>query len=536
MTIRILFMLLLCSPFVMNAQETVKSNVTDVTVFLQGAQVTRKANFSLKAGDNRIVFKDLSPQLDANSIQIKGSPDYMIFSVKHKVNYLGDQELNPVIKSKKDSLNDLEFKLQMRQSMRSVFNEEKQMILSNRSIKGTDSNLLADDLMEVADFFRNRLKEIEFRILELNQEEREINESIQRLRNDLNDLNARFNKYTSEIEVFLKSEKTKTAPIEFSYLAANAAWYPVYDIRVNEINAPVELTYRAKVYQSTGDDWKGINLTLSTGNPSAGGTPPAIYPWYLYMNDPMAHLYRNEEGKSGGYDGAPEVATEDIYMWNGDMKAGVGLAETVTVQSNLTNVEFQIGIPSEIPSDNQHYDVQIQQFDLPAEYRYFVAPAADRDAFLIARAREWREHNLLSGETNIYYQGTFVGKSYIDPSITSDTLELSLGRDNAIKVTRDQIKEFCKTSVLGSKKATTKAFKIKVTNGKKSEISILIRDQVPLTTNADIEVINEELSNGKYDASTGFVDWDVKLAPGETKEFILRYTVKYPKKKIIPNL
>lgn len=535
MTIRILFMLLLCSPFMINAQETVKSNVTDVTVFLQGAQVTRKANFSMKAGDNRIVFKDLSPQLDANSIQIKGSADYMIFSVKHKINYLGDQELNPVIKSKKDSLTDLEFKLQMRQSMRSVFNEEKQMILTNRSIKGTDSNLLADDLMEVADFFRNRLKEIEFRILELNQEEREINESIQRLRNDLNDLNARFNKYTSEIEVLLKSEKTKTAPIEFSYLVANAAWYPVYDIRANEVNAPVELTYRAKVYQSTGDDWKGINLTLSTGNPSAGGTPPAIYPWYLYMNDPVAiqskGKYRDD---ARAYDGAPAVAKEELYMWN-DAVIG-GLSETVTVQSNLTNVEFQIGIPSEIPSDNQHYDVQIQQFDLPAEYRYFVAPAADRDAFLIARAREWREHNLLNGETNIYYQGTFVGKSYIDPSVTSDTLELSLGRDNAIKVTRDQIKEFCKTSVLGSKKATTKAFKIKVTNGKKSEISILVRDQVPLTTNADIEVINEELSGGKYDATTGFVDWDVKLAPGETKEFVLRYTVKYPKKKIIPNL
>jgi uncharacterized protein (TIGR02231 family) len=536
MLIRSIFLLIFLMPTFIQAQESVKSSVTDVTVFLQGAQVHRKANFSLKPGDNRIIFKDLSPQLDANSIQIKGNPDFMIFSVKHSINYLGDQTLSPDIQSKKDSLEDLQFKLQMRQALRGVFGEEKQMILTNRSIKGNDANLLADDLMEVADFYRNRLKEIEFRILELNQEEREINESIYRLQNELNDLNARFTKYTSEIEVLLRSEKTKSTTIEFSYLSMNAGWYPVYDIRANEIGVPVELAYRAKVYQSTGDDWKSVNLSLSTGNPSAGGTPPAIYPWYLYMNDPIVQA----QGKSGyrkdrAYGDVPVAATEELYMWNDDMKANT-LQDKVTVQSNLTNVEFKIGVPSDIPSDNQHYDVQIQQFDLPAEYRYFVAPSADKDAFLIARARDWREHNLLSGETNIYYQGTFVGKSYIDPSVTSDTLELSLGRDNAISVTRDQIKEFCKTSVLGSKKATTKAFKIKVTNGKKKEINILVRDQVPLSTNAEIEVNNEEVSGGKFDAETGFVDWDLKLAPGETKELILRYTVKYPKKKIIPNL
>ena len=205
MLIRSIFLLIFLMPTFIQAQESVKSSVTDVTVFLQGAQVHRKANFSLKPGDNRIIFKDLSPQLDANSIQIKGNPDFMIFSVKHSINYLGDQTLSPDIQSKKDSLEDLQFKLQMRQALRGVFGEEKQMILTNRSIKGNDANLLADDLMEVADFYRNRLKEIEFRILELNQEEREINESIYRLQNELNDLNARFTKYTSEIEVLLRS-------------------------------------------------------------------------------------------------------------------------------------------------------------------------------------------------------------------------------------------------------------------------------------------------------------------------------------------
>jgi len=190
----------------------------------------------------------------------------------------------------------------------------------------------------------------------------------------------------------------------------------------------------------------------------------------------------------------------------------------------------------DIPADNQEYDVEVQRFELPAEYRYFAIPKVEKDVFLMARARDWRQYNLLPGETNIFYQGTFVGKSYIDPSTTADTLDLSLGRDNSVTVSRDMIKDFCKTSVLGSKKTDTRAYKIKVTNGKKKAISILIRDQIPVTTNAEIEVAIDELSGGKHFPDTGFVEWELSTGSSESKELVLRYTVKYPKKRIIPNL
>lgn len=529
--------LLLAIPSFLGAQDRIASKVSDVTVFLQGAQVTNTATIAIVPGDNTFTLKDLTPELDPNSIQVKGNPDYTILSVRHKMNYLSDQSVSPEIQAKKDSLKELEFKLAMRQSMKSVFMEEKNMILANRSIKGNDANLLAEDIQEVADFYRNRLKEIEFRVLELTVEEREISESINRLRNELNNLNARFQRNTSEIEIHIKSEKQKSAQLEFSYVVYNAGWMPVYDIRAKDIDSPVELVYRAMVRQATGFEWDNVRLTLSTGNPAQGGVPPAINPWYLYLSDPVSVQVADRKEKFR-YSDAPQSRDDEEYKVAGNVATGEEqrLSALNVVQQGITNVEFRIGVPMDIPADNQEYDVEVQRFELPAEYRYFAIPKVEKDVFLMARARDWRQYNLLPGETNIFYQGTFVGKSYIDPSTTADTLDLSLGRDNSVTVSRDMIKDFCKTSVLGSKKTDTRAYKIKVTNGKKKAISILIRDQIPVTTNAEIEVAIDELSGGKHFPDTGFVEWELSTGSSESKELVLRYTVKYPKKRIIPNL
>lgn len=522
---------------ILTAQDRIASKVSDVTVFLQGAQVTSTAAITITPGDNTFTLKDLTPELDPNSIQVKGNPDYTILSVRHKMNYLSDQSVSPEIQAKKDSLKDLEFKLSMRQSMKSVFMEEKNMILANRSIKGNDANLLAEDIQEVADFYRNRLKEIEFRVLELSVEEKELTESVNRLRNELNNLHARFQRNTSEIEIHVKSEKQKSTQLEFSYVVYNAGWMPVYDIRAKDIDSPVELVYRAMVRQASGFDWDNVRLTLSTGNPAQGGVPPAINPWYLYLSDPVTAL-TGEKDKRYRYADVPQAREEEVLSIRGNVAPEdvERLSEINVVQQGITNVEFRIGVPMDIPADNQEYDVEVQRFELPAEYRYFAIPKVEKDVFLMARARDWRQYNLLPGETNIFYQGTFVGKSYIDPSSTADTLDLSLGRDNSVTVSREMIKDFCKTSVLGSKKTDTRAYKIKVTNGKKKAISILIRDQVPVTTNAEIEVSIDEVSGGKHFPDTGFVEWELSTGSSESKELILKYTVKYPKKRIIPNL
>ncbi|MEY3398410.1 MAG: hypothetical protein RL220_1004 [Bacteroidota bacterium] len=514
-------------------QKPVDSRITDVTLFLQGAQVFHEADISLKSGENVILLTDLTQHLDASSIQVEGNKDYTIINVKHSINYLSDKTTSPEIKAVIDSLDDLQFKLLERQSMKSVYIQERDMLYANKSIKGDNVVLVSEDLAEMADFFRSRLKEIEYKLLELNQAEKQLNKDIQRLQNQLNSLNARKQANPSEIAITIACDKATSSKLKLSYIANNAGWIPTYDLRAKDINEPIELVYKAKVYQATGTDWNDVKLTLSTGNPSIGGQSPVMYPWFINIYDPRPvaifdkkERARAEEVPSVAYGSRPDNMYEDA----------ISVADLTVQQENVVSVEFAIGVPYDVPSNGQYYDVEMQRKTLSASYTYFTAPKLDTDAFLRAQVTDWMQYSLLPGESNIFFKGTFVGHGYIDPALANDTLNISLGRDRAIQVERKMLNDYCKTSTLGGNTKTTKAFEISVTNTKKSAVKLLIEDQIPISQNADVIVELEESSGATLDATTGKLTWSVDLAPGETMKKNLIFSVKYPKKKFVSGL
>jgi uncharacterized protein (TIGR02231 family) len=274
-------------------------------------------------------------------------------------------------------------------------------------------------------------------------------------------------------------------------------------------------------------DWKNVNLTISTGNPTVGGQIPTLYPWFLYQ----AQVY--QEVAIAGSARRPVMANEtpSVAAYD-DMKQiqSKSSADYVTVQQNTVNTEFKIAIPYSIPSDNVQYDVTMKTETLKANYVYITIPKLDNDAFLKARISDWAQYSLLPGESNIYFKGTFVGKGYIDPAQANDTLDLSLGRDRGISVKRDMLRDFCKNNLLGNKKTTSKAYEITVQNNKKQSIELMIEDQLPVSQNGEITVEQEELSGAVLDAASGKLTWKVVLQPGETIKKQLRFTVSYPKK------
>jgi uncharacterized protein (TIGR02231 family) len=279
----------------------VESKITDVTLFLSGAQVTHEAEVSLKAGENVLRFSDLTVNLDPNSIQVEGNKDFTIINVRHAINYLADQSTNPKVKAVMDSLENAQFRLLEKQSLRSVYSQEREMLNANRSIKGSDAVLVTEDLSEMVDFFRSRLREIEYKLLELNQDEKKLNQEISRLQNHLNQLNARKNTNPSEIFVTVAVDKAVNSKLRLNYLAYSAGWIPTYDLRSDDINQPIEMVYKAKVYQATGNDWENVNMTLSTGNPTVGGQSPILNPWFLYLYNPQPRVQYDSKQKEPEY-------------------------------------------------------------------------------------------------------------------------------------------------------------------------------------------------------------------------------------------
>lgn len=527
----------LCAFVSFSQSKSVTAPITDVTLFLSGAQVTHKGEVNLKKGENTLVLSGLTAGMDVNSIQILGNREYTILSVKHQMNYTSKVS-NTRVRAIQDSIKLLGFQTAERASLRAVYQEEKAFLQANRSIKGDNNLLIREDLAEMADFYRSRMKEIEYKILDLNQTDRDNNEKLQRLQTQLSQLQSQNVINPGEIEFVVNTDEDKKADVVISYLATNAGWTPYYDLRAEDIESDIEFTYRAKVWQGSGVDWKRVNLTISTGNPNVGAQVPTLNPWYVNIYSPQA--YRSRGGRSEAYGQAAPAAIsgyademdKSSYLLNSMQTS----ASYTTVTSNSVSTEFKISIKYDIASDNQPVEVVMQKQKLKASYKYVAIPKLEAAAYLQADIIDWMQYSLLSGESNIYFKGTFVGNGYIDPALANDTLQLSLGRDNAITVKRDQVKDFCKTGVFGAKKTTTKAYEITVVNTKKKPINIEIYDQVPLTQNGELEVVVDELSGATQELATGKVTWKITIEPEKTEKRQLRFTVKYPKKNLIQNL
>lgn len=196
---------------------------------------------------------------------------------------------------------------------------------------------------------------------------------------------------------------------------------------------------------------------------------------------------------------------------------------------NQTTVNFEIASPYSLKSDNKNYSVGMKTYELNVDYQYYSIPKIDKNAFLIAYADNWEKLNLLEGEANIYFEGTFIGKSLLDTRFITDKLKISLGRDKNIIVNREKTKDFTTRQFIGSKKQENRAWNISIKNNKSQKISISIFDQIPVSTLEEIKVELDKSNTGKFNAENGEILWRFELNPSSTKNLNLRYSVKYPK-------
>lgn len=505
--------------------------VAEVTVFGQGAMVSQVVTFDLKHGENRVRVSGIPGSIDLNSVQLGAGKDFDITGMRHEVNYSGSG-LNPLGRAKQDSLEEARFSLKTKEALRKAYTEELLMLQANRPIGGKNNILLAEDLEEMADFFRERVKEINYKTIEINEEERLLNTLIVRLENELQALRNSGNKNNREVIVSLVGKKSGKAELRLTYFTYEANWQVFYDIRSTSTGADLELVTKARVQQSSGVDWSNVKLALATGAPSLGGAPPVLNPWKLYVNDPV-NVAVSRGGKPDAERSQAPQAMKQSYELD-----EVSYDEPMVVTENrqqLTTV-FDVSLPYSISGDNREHEVEIRRQNIPADYRHRAVPKITRDVYLTAEITDWDQYSLLPGEAAVYFEGNFVGRSYLNPAVATDTLSLSMGRDRNISVTYEQIKDFSKTSTLGGKRRTTRGYKISVMNTGTKEIKLRIEDQVPLSTTGDIEVEAEELSGGKFDPTTGKVTWDVTILPGRLSEQVLKYRVTYPKKKVILGL
>jgi len=506
--------------------KTLKSEVVGVVLYTSGAEVQHLETVNLVAGRNLLVFEGLTPDMDEKSIRIATNEHIELLSISHKINHLTKVEESEKIKKLKDSVSLTEKKIGYLSNDLDVYKREKELILTNISLAGDNNGVQVSELKQAAEFYRIRLKELNDKTFETTGEILKQNEILQRLRNQLQELNAKYSYRRSEVSVLLSVTAAQNCEIELKYLVNKSGWIPFYDIRATEIGKPLKFTYRAKVFNNTEIDWKNIKVTLSTADPQKSITKPTIEPWYLGTGITISYSNTNNEA--------------DGYMQNQMFNAQSGLptifsasraADFDTIEVPELAIIFEIKEKYTIPADAKKYIVNVKEMEVPALYKHFSIAKEDRDVFLLARILNWEDLNLIDGTVNIYFAGNYIGESNIVTRNLNDTLDISLGRDGKVLVTRTKMKEFSSTQFIGSKVKLSYSFELNVKNNRKVSIDLDIIDQVPISQNENIEVKIEEISNGTLNPTSGQLKWKVKLEAGESKKFVLSFTIKGPKEE-----
>ncbi len=621
------------------------SQIDEVTVFLQGAQINRSGSATIPAGTSEVIFNGISPLLKRESLQAGTKANISILSVHYETKTTEKAQnkeelitLEKLYLEKQEELKRLYIKLE-------VIRTRETMIVNLVNYQSEHATATIDDVVKAEQIIATKLEAIKLERLQVEKQIEVLNREVNQLNQKIASMGAIYESIEPRIVIRVKSESEVKTKFTVSYFVSNARWYPSYNLNVKNLDEPLVIDYQANISQQTGEDWTDVKLTLSTTDPNLSGQKPILMPWYIVLNqmnqrpndsnqnrytpnqvnnvsgritdqygEPLPFAMVRVEGSTVGtstdldgfytlnipqgknqisvsYIGYNPVtiyvtaATHNIVlaekplmleevmvvedMENGnyspiEMEKPQSISLNYTTNSNVTissmrekkteslknkqaiysttysapvdmsrqmnvvSAEFDIEEKYSIASDQKNYNVKIDEIEKKVFYQYYCAPRFNTDVFLTAQMTEWESLNLLEGQANIFFEGTFVGTSLLDAKFVGDTLDISLGRDKRIVVDRVKEKEFSKYKIVGNEASKSVKWVISVKNNKDVPINLIVEDQFPLTNDSQIQIESDEVQNGVVDESTGIITWDLKLAGGKMGEVSFKYKVTYP--------
>jgi hypothetical protein len=613
----VIFLLLLLSLTARGNEKKVieKSiEVKRVTVYLKGAQITGSGSAFLSPGESTLKFTGLPSDLDSKSIRVTSSQNLSILAVNSGQDFLTSETKNELILKKEKIIADMR---NNRVEMETL-NKRLDFLTQNQKIAGSQNGIVLEKLIAANEYFTKEFTGLSEKKKEAELKSERLNQELQNLEKQINESNQKEQKNLGNITVGVDVAAAGNYDFNIEFHTQNAGWFPGYDFRVRSVNEPMEMNYRANVYQNTGIDWKNVQLKLSSANPDHSAHIPEMKTYYLDFgklpprysentitrvsgrvfsaddNTPLigasVMVKNNSIGtitdSNGKYElNIPENAESLIFSFIGmemqeryidqsvinvsmypslmaldeavvvgygikptlagsvaeamprkasapvKIRGTSGIQEQIQETVRQTTIEFEIQRPFTIPSDSKNHNVGIQDFQIPAEYKYSAFPVIRPKVLLNGFISGWETLNLIEGEANIFMEGTFTGKNLLELKNFSDTLKISLGADKNVIVKREPEKKFSSSKFIGTKTETTRVWKITVRNNKPESISLDLFDQIPVSLNDEIEVTNVNTDGGTIDKETGKITWNMKLAPNEQIEKRITYTVRYPKNR-----
>jgi uncharacterized protein (TIGR02231 family) len=515
---------------------TPPSRLTTVTVYPDRALATRVATVELTAGSHVVTFANLPSGVIDDSVRVegKGSATARIVGVEVKRAFL-DQEGSERVRKLQEEIDTVEGSQSAVQGKLATLTSQRAFL---DAIRASYSERLAKELLvskpsttelaELLRFLGDGLNSINSQERQLVSEKKKLNERLDALRREMQQVQGESRRESPQVSVSLEVAKGGSLNLSLSYVVPGASWQPVYDLRLGEDGKNVELTYRAEVRQTSGEEWQDLDMTLSTARPDVGGNLPELHSWLIGFVEvmPMA---------------APAPATmglmksERSRMYElEDRAAAVEENEapplTSSVEEERSLVLFHLPRRATVPSDGFPHTVTVAVEQLPVALAYATTPKLSPHAFLKGSVTNSATYPLLSGKANIFVGSAFAGSLNLSQVAARENFPLFFGSDDGIRVKREELVRQ-KEGGFASRSRMTFRYRMELQNFKKEAVTVTLSDQLPVARNEEIRVTMLEASPNPSTVKedTGEVSWQLTLAPQEKREVIFEFRVEYPK-------
>lgn len=524
----------------LGAEISAASRITEVTIHPGLALVTREATVRLAAGAGRIVVTGLPTSLDASAMTVSGEGAFTIIGFEAK--------RRPTVESADERVREIEARIEAVENEVALIDGEIRTLeisgaflekLGELNRTAMNENLVRAalkpaELAALIEGYAAQNREIAKNLLEARQEKRGVTRRLDVLRRELRQLQGQVRREEVTVVVEVSADRAGEGVIRLRYPVRGATWAPVYDGRALIAEGITKITYSALIRQSTGEDWNDVRLTLSTAQPSIGAAAPELKPWEL----------RPIEAARMRYDAMPVPApasvvfrTQSASVAEEDMPVPEPMAPAPAVVARAevvagVNAIFTLPGRTTVTADNQPRKVLILEESFPSRFHYRAIPELAERVYLVAKFTNTTNAILLPGEVSVYQGNDYIGKARLAQAATGDTVEVPLGVDPSLRLTRKILTDVFDPT-LGSfnrnRSRLTRRFRITIENLRSAPVLVNVHERLPVARHDDITVVRDRGNVEPLEArEDGTLRWEVSLEPGKSNFIEYGWRVEYP--------
>lgn len=514
------------------------SAIDTVTVYPDGATVTRVLKVELPAGENVVLARDFPLGLDPASLRVEGEGGarVQIGSIDARPPAPRPIQSTPEREKKLQALQDEITALDDRMSAANVRKAFARRFATDAPLGlGEDSN--ARPLAEWREAFKAIEEEIsraDEAIRGLQVKKREVEAEVAILKSGQRIDPPR----KLEVRIDLSAPAATSATLRVSYSVRDARWVPLYDARLDtgakDRKPALELVRRAEIVQRTGEDWANVALAVSTVRTARGGGAPNLNS--LIVRYPPTQVPRPQSV-------APAPMRSGSAVSDGMARLAEAAPEAADERSavvDVTGFQAVFRIPGRVSlgAGEGARSLRIASMTVAPELLVRAAPVADSTAYLEASFRQTEEAPLLPGRVSLYRDGTFVGRGQMAAMQKDETVQLGFGADEQVKVTRAVTrKNEGASGIITSSKTDEREFKIVIRNGHVFPVKVTIEEQLPVAENSEIQVemLPSTTPPTQRDVrdQRGVMAWTADVPAGETREIRFGWRVRWPTDKTV---